>query len=136
MGTLQQWIRGFFAELKLNSNRHRSGQRAEELAAEYLKKKGLKLITKNYTTRLGEIDLVMQDQTMLVFVEVKYRVKSEWATAVESVTRQKQQRLIKAAKQYLQQHQSQRQPSCRFDVVAIDFDGAENQIEWFQHAFY
>ena len=51
----------------------RKGDQAENLALDYLKQAGLKLIERNYRCRLGEIDLVMQDGDDLVFIEVRYR---------------------------------------------------------------
>lgn len=136
MGTIQQWIGRFLAQLKPSRSTSRSGQQAEDMAAAYLTKQGMQLLTRNYLTRAGEIDLVMKDRHCLVFVEVRFRSRGDWAHAAESVTRQKQHKLIKAAKQYLQQHHQYAQPACRFDVVAIDASGDQLKIDWLPHAFY
>ena len=55
-----------------NSNAHlQKGKTAEDQACDYLQRKGLRLIEKNYTCRLGEIDLIMEDKHHIVFVEVR-----------------------------------------------------------------
>ncbi len=136
MGAIQQWIGQLLAQLKPFGQGRQSGQQAEDMAAAYLAEQGLQLLTRNYRTRAGEIDLVMKDRHDLVFVEVRYRSHSDWAHAAESVTRQKQQKLIRAAKQYLQQHHQHAPPHCRFDVVAIDGTGNQLKIDWLPHAFY
>jgi len=112
-----------------------SGQQAEQVAEAYLVNQGLVTIQRNYTTSMGEIDLIMQDGDCLVFVEVKYRQETVWADALESVTKGKQQRIIKAAKQYLQSHRRQQAKACRFDVLGIDGGAGGNQFNWIQHAF-
>lgn len=72
------------------------GARAESQAAEWLKGKGLKLLERNVRSRFGEIDLVMEDGTTLVFVEVRYRSRDDYGGAVASVTPAKQARLQRA----------------------------------------
>ncbi len=112
------------------------GDQAEELACHYLKTQGLKYITANFTCRLGEIDLIMCDETRgnTVFIEVRYRKNRHFGGAAISVTHQKQQRVIKTALLYMQQHEPD--ASARFDVVAIDGDiSGEYDIDWIVDAF-
>lgn len=78
------------------------GRTAETLACDFLQKQGLKLIQKNFNCPCGEIDLIMQDKEAVVFVEVRLRRHSHLGTAIETVNRQKQQKLIKTALLYLQ----------------------------------
>jgi putative endonuclease len=99
-------------------NRQTLGQQAEKLALQYLNKQGLMLIEANYRRPFGEIDLIMQDQATLVFVEVRSRAKSHFGNAAASVTPAKQRRLTLAAQSYLSGYS--RIPPCRFDVIAID----------------
>jgi putative endonuclease len=108
------------------------GQAAEEKALGYLQGKGLRLLNRNYRCKSGEIDLVMQQNNTLVFVEVRYRQSSHFGSAAESVTSSKQRKLLLTANHYLQKNGLDR--PCRFDVVAI---GGKNQteIEWIQNAF-
>ena len=116
-------------------NKNNAGLAAEQLAATFLASHGLKLLMQNYHTRFGEIDLIMQDAASLVFVEVKLRTSSQFGGAAASVTPQKQQKLILAAQQYLQQHvKNQNQVACRFDVILMTGNDLK-QIEWIRNAF-
>ena len=103
------------------------GKQAEELALHYLEQHKLRLICKNFHSRFGEVDLIMQDQDTLVFIEVKQRDKGI-NNAIESITWSKQQKLIKSAQYYLLRHGND--TPCRFDAVAID---KQLQIEWLRN---
>ena len=112
-----------------------SGSDAEQLADDYLQQHKLRLVTKNYHSRRGEIDLIMQEQQTLVFVEVRYRKNSRFGSALESVNRQKQLKIIATAEHYLMQNKAD-YSDYRFDVVAISPD--ENNkpvITWLKDAF-
>ena len=106
---------------------------AEELALHYLEARGLTLVTRNFRCRSGELDLIMRDGEQLVFVEVRSRRYACYGTPAESVTRTKQQRLLRAAAFYLQRQRLDL--PCRFDVVAILQPDGEPQVEWIQDAF-
>lgn len=108
------------------------GDNAENQACNYLQQQGLKLIERNYRSRRGEIDLVMQQDKTLVFVEVRLRTNERFGSAAESVTSRKQGRIIAAAQHYLQQQPSSL--ACRFDVVAISGKEAPS-INWIPNAF-
>jgi len=136
MGTIQQWLNRCIAAIKPNSDEANIGKQAERLACQYLIENGLKLVVMNYQTKAGEIDLIMRDKNSWVFVEVKYRTCYDWANAAEAVTRSKQQKIINAAKQYLQQRKIYDLVDCRFDVVAIDEEMTASKINWIPHAFY
>lgn len=107
------------------------GQAAEQIAAEYLTAKGLKLITSNYRSRFGEIDLVMQDGGSLVFIEVRLRKNKTFGGAEESITASKQHKIVITAEYYLQQHGSQ---ACRFDALLMDKADTKS-ITWIKNAF-
>lgn len=107
------------------------GQEAETLACHWLEKKGLKLLTRNYRCIFGEIDLVMRDNTEVVFIEVRKRSNVNYGSAVESVTFAKQRKLIKTAMHYLQKLHWFDKVQCRFDIVGI----SNGQIEWIKDAF-
>ncbi len=110
-----------------------TGYLAETYACFYLRKRGLRLIQRNYHCRGGEIDLIMRQQQCLVFVEVRYRRSTHFGNAAETVSRRKQQRLIKTAYLYLQKH-SLTQQACRFDVITLH--GLHPiVIEWLPDAF-
>lgn len=107
------------------------GQAAEIIAAQYLDAQGLKLIARNYRSRFGEIDLIMQDGTSLVFVEVRLRKSKLFGGAEESITASKQHKIVITAEYYLQQHGNQ---NCRFDVILMDKEDAQN-VTWIKNAF-
>ena len=116
------------------------GQYTESLACEYLKNKGFKLIEKNFTCRLGEIDLIMKDNNSFVFVEVRYRRNNNFGSGVESVTASKQKKLIKTASLYLQQHDKLNKYASRFDIISITGNIETSNINnidfyWVENAF-
>ena len=108
------------------------GYRAEKRACRFLKKQGLSLITKNFQTPYGEIDLIMQDQQEIVFVEVRYRQNTDFGTASEPVSSMKQRRIVKSSLAYLMKHQIPDSFPCRIDVVDITKNDA---ICWIKNAF-
>ena len=93
------------------------GAWGESLAAEYLKKKGYKLLAANYRSRFGEIDLIAANKSYLAFVEVKLRKSDRFAKAAEFVDFHKQNRLRSTAQMYLSKFPTQLQP--RFDIIEI-----------------
>ena len=78
-------------------NKRQIGQAYEQMAEQYLCRHHLIPITRNFSCRSGEIDLIMQQGKCLVFIEVKYRTQSHYGSAVEAVNWQKQQKLKRAA---------------------------------------
>ncbi len=111
------------------------GQVAEQLACDYLQQHKLKLITKNYHCRRGEIDLIMRDNATLVFIEVRYRKSSKFGSALESVNTKKQQKIIFTAEHYLTQC-SDSFSEYRFDVIAISpGNGDKPEFIWVKNAF-
>jgi putative endonuclease len=108
----------------------------ENVAYDYLKSHSLKKIKRNFNCKAGEIDLIMSDNDILIFIEVKYRKNDDWVSAAESVTRKKQLRIIKAAQMFLLQNKKFAQWICRFDVVSIEGTKQNPKIEWIENAFY
>jgi putative endonuclease len=110
------------------------GYQAEVYARKYLIAEGLIFLTANYRSRAGEIDLVMKDTCgTLIFVEVRQRVSSAFGGAAASVTRCKQEKLIKTASYYLMTHVNQGNQGIRFDVLALD--GNPPRVTWIKQAF-
>jgi putative endonuclease len=121
---------------------HSKGQHAEIACCEYLQQQGLKLLARNYRGKRGEIDIVMQDRDALVFVEVRYRKNNVYGGALESVTTDKQARVLATAEQYLQ-HET-KMKNGRIDVVAMSQkpqnkatanSNDEYTFEWIKNAF-
>lgn len=112
--------------------RHADGRLAEERAAAWLERQGLKVLARNFRVRGGEIDLICQDGRTTVFVEVRQRKDKTFGGAAASITRSKQQRLILAAQHWLAR---QGHGDCRFDCVLLDGSAADAPLEWIRHAF-
>lgn len=107
------------------------GDDAEAIAERYLATQGLALASRNYRCRFGEIDLVMKQGDTVVFIEVRMRSHSAFGGAAASINAAKQQKLIRTAEYFLQQHGS---APCRFDAVLLNKLDT-NKIEWIQDAF-
>lgn len=106
------------------------GRKAESSALRYLQRQGLELIARNYTTRYGELDLVMRDQTTTVFVEVRKRKSQNFGHAAETIDWHKRKRLAMAADSWLQKNNCR--GACRFDVITVD---GTNDPRWIRNAF-
>jgi len=114
------------------------GLLAERWARTYLEQRGLKTLELNYRTPRGEIDLIMIDEATLVFVEVRLRRHSGFATAAQSIDGPKQRRIVATAQHYLQRKQLWEKIPCRFDTFCLSKDNGneeEYQVEWLQNAF-
>jgi putative endonuclease len=109
------------------------GDRGERAAARYLRRAGMRIVTRGYDTLWGEIDLVARDGEIVVFIEVKTR---RTGVPAEAVTPEKQRRLTMAALHFLRSHDLLQQ-RCRFDVVAIVWadDRRPPRIEHIRGAF-
>ena len=105
------------------------GRWGEQAAAAYLRRKGYRIVARNFRARCGEIDLIAEDKRFLVFVEVKLRQDARFAAAREFVTWSKQQKLMRTAHCWLAEHPSEKQP--RFDVVEVY--GAEGNVAQICH---
>lgn len=106
----------------------------ETLAKEYLLGQGLQFVEANFRLRIGEIDLIMEDGEVLVFVEVKYRKSEHWGTSVEQVTAWKMQKIKLVAQGYLQCYPKD-VPYVRFDVIGISPCGTGYRFDWVKGAF-
>lgn len=106
------------------------------MAEAFLRARGLRLLQRNFSCRLGEIDLVMEDRDTVVFVEVKYRKSSTHGSGADAVTIHKQRRISQTAAFYLAVNPARADQFCRFDVVSIDPDESEQDIHWIKNAFY
>lgn len=113
-----------------------SGREYEQLAQCFLQKRGCKPVAANYSCRMGELDLVMKTAKVLLFVEVRFRDHQCYGTALESVDRRKQRRIILAARHFLLHYPAYQDFPCRFDVVGMHRDSKGTlQFEWITAAF-
>lgn len=99
------------------NEKKRLGRWGEALAAAYLREKGFMILTANYRSRYGEIDLIAQNEDYVVFTEVKLRAGTGFGGAREAVGGWKQARIRNTALFWLSEHESELQP--RFDVIEI-----------------
>ncbi|QDE40866.1 YraN family protein [Luteibacter pinisoli] len=108
-----------------------TGDHFEDAARSFLEHRGLRFVRANFLCRLGELDLVMRDGEVLVFVEVRYRRSAAFGGALGSITARKRQRIISAAQVWMRANPWDAQRPCRFDVVAFEGD----DVEWIRAAF-
>ncbi|HEX3026712.1 MAG TPA: YraN family protein [Clostridia bacterium] len=108
-------------------NKNDTGRLGELAAARYLRKAGCEILSANYRTRFGEIDLIASDGRFLIFAEVKTRRENSLFLPREAVDQKKQEKIIAAAKLYLSVNQTKLQP--RFDVIeVVTAAGGEFQV--------
>ena len=105
-------------------NKQFIGKSGEEIASNYLLKKGYKILFRNYHSQFGEIDIIALDKDTLVFIEVKTRT-SNLEAAFSSVSFLKQQKLTKTALDFLSKNYEYEDFLTRFDVIVVLFDQRE-----------
>ena len=110
------------------------GKEGELLAERYLQKKGYKIVERNYRCAVGELDLIVLDRRVIVFVEVKTRTGHGFGTPLEAVEFRKQRKMIQAAQFFLAEKRLQ-QRDARFDVVGVSWAGREPIMEHIENAF-
>ena len=110
----------------------RVGEAGESSALAFLEAQGLRALARNVRFKGGELDLVMLDATVLVFVEVRCRRRGGFGDALESIDARKRRRLVRAAQGFLQREPRHAVRACRFDVVAFDAGGP---ARWVRDAF-
>ena len=116
-------------------SRKEIGKRGEEIAAEFLERKGLRIVERNYHSRWGELDLVAaESENRIHFVEVKTRTVTIFGTPAEAVTYMKQQKIKKTALTWLQS-QEQYFSCLSFDVIEVSVKEKTARIRWLQHCF-
>lgn len=116
-------------------NIREKGKYGENLTVEYLKNHNVDIVTTNYHSRYGEIDVIAKDDKFIMFVEVKLRKKGAMVNAGEAVVKSKQEKIIKTAYDYLLKNKIELQP--RFDVSKIEIS-EENEVSlcYIKNAFY
>lgn len=118
-------------KLLQNLTRRAIGDAKERLAERFLLKQGAQLITRNFSSHKGEIDLIVEHDGCLVFVETRYRKNQSFGGAAASVSTGKQGKIIATAHYFLQTHPQRQHSPCRFDVIAIEGE----HINWIKDAF-
>ncbi len=104
--------------MKKKSDNKLKGKAGESIACEYLKKNGYEIFHKNFSTELGELDIVAADSEYLVFIEVKARTDDAFGTPAEAVNYHKRRKISEVASQYIKKFRYFDVP-VRFDVIEV-----------------
>lgn len=108
------------------------GNWGESYACDYLNRQGLKILSRNFRAKTGEIDIIAQDDDYLVFIEVRVRFNKMHSNAAESINLSKQRKILKTAEFYLQKFNYR--GKCRIDVIAIDRSETPPKLDWIKNA--
>ena len=114
---------------------NQTGKTAENIAANYLANQNVKIITRNFHSRFGEIDLIAMNQEILLFIEVRYRKNEHFLTAIETIDQRKCNKIIITSEYYLNKHKKFQSHLCRYDVITLTADLNMPVIEWIKNAF-
>ncbi len=117
-------------------SKRESGALWEKAAESFLCGQGLRLLHRNFSSRFGEIDLIMEDEGTLVFVEVKYRTRNQHGSGADAVTFHKQGKISRTAAWYLVKNPRRAEQFCRFDVISMNPQKKDQGINWIKDAFY
>ena len=111
-----------------------TGQRGEDLAAEYLQDEGYALLERNYRYKRSEIDLITRKSGVLVFVEVKTKTSNAFGDPEVAVDEKKAAKVMEGAQAYIEAIDWQ--GNIRFDVVSVLIEVSGHRIQHFEDAFY
>ena len=115
-------------------NKRERGAQGENLAVDYLEKKGYRILERNFRFERGEIDIIAEQNSALVFVEVKARRSRAFGEPEDAVTISKRNQLQKVAEGYLYKNNID-EKECRFDVIAIQYENGKATIRHYENAF-
>lgn len=110
------------------------GLKGENLAVDFLREKGYKILKRNYKTKLGEIDIIAEDKGTLAFVEVKARHTDRFGLPCAAVSATKQRQISKTALVFLKEKELLDRKA-RFDVVSIEYTGERPRLDLIKNAF-
>jgi putative endonuclease len=111
-----------------------TGKRGEELACQFLRKQGFRVLAQNYRTRLGELDIICRKGKTIIFVEVRSRSEGDGLPAEESLSPRKIDHLLKCAQAWLGEKRLS-ESTVRFDLVTVDFSGDRPRLSHYPAAF-
>ena len=103
-------------------NKREIGIKYEKVARDYLMNNDYEIVESNFSTKIGEIDIIGKNEDYLCFIEVKYRDKDSLAKGFYAVDKKKQKTIYNVAKIYLARNNISENTACRFDVISIDGD--------------
>lgn len=106
------------------------------MAVDYLRRQGYKIVERNFSCKLGEVDIIAVKDEYLVFCEVKSRVSADFGGAIAAVNRLKQQKLVRLANYYYHFQGDYSKSTCRFDVIAVQYRGDDKpEVIHIENAF-
>lgn len=114
-------------------NKRELGREGEQIACNFLVQKGYKILERNWTSRWCEVDIIAVKDSILVFVEVKYRKNLRYGTGVEAINYKKTKTLVYSVNKYVSKNKLQRY-KYRIDVIVIDIVNKEVKIKYFENA--
>jgi putative endonuclease len=109
------------------------GNKGEDLAARYLRKRGYRILKRNYKAPTGEIDIIAEDSGTVVFVEVKTRTDDQFGRPEEAVNYRKQRKIQSTALYYLSREKGEKR--ARFDIVSVYMKEKRKEVEHIKDAF-
>jgi len=127
--------RGWGEEAPLTEKRKEIGMLGEAMAVRFLKKRGYRILQQNFRCRMGEIDVVAQEEGNTVFVEVRTSTSSDHNAPAESILWKKKKKLVALANFYIKRFGLEEMP-CRFDVIAITQNNGYTRIRLIRDAFW
>lgn len=113
------------------TNNRQTGTIGEDMAIQFLENNDYAIIERNYRCRIGEIDIIAENEGYLVFIEVKYRHSANKGNPFDSITLKKQSTIRKVAQYFMLCHNYDENMKCRFDAVGI----LNNEITLIKNAF-
>ncbi len=118
----------------MTADRRALGKSGEKLAVAFLKKKGYRILSVNFRTRSGEIDIIAEHKNIIIFIEVKSRSTDSFGSPVQAVTPRKQRQISKVALEYISIHNFF-DTDARFDVISIYYQNKKAVIDHILNAF-
>jgi putative endonuclease len=112
-----------------------TGDKFEKIAIDHLRSHDVEIITTNYFSKSGEIDIIGIQNGILIFCEVRSRSNTQLGSPEETITPTKQRRIKKTANYFLLRNQQFQHTLCRFDVIGIVFSNQHHTINWLKNAF-
>ncbi len=116
----------------------KTGSKGENMVARFLQKQGCTLLKRNHSCRFGEVDIIAQKDSLLLFIEVKTRKENALVTGAQSVDSRKQERIRLTAEDYIQKTEAVQSLQPRFDVAEVtvsDSLPAEYKLNYIKNAF-
>ena len=114
--------------------KHALGKKGETIAKDYLLEKGYSIVEKNWRYLKAEIDLIVQKDNFIVFVEVKTRSSNNYGDPESFVSDRQQKMIINAASEYIMKNDIESE--ARFDIISIIINNKAEDIKHIEDAFY